>query len=132
MSWHRARRWDWDRRIPRPAKSAVGEFRLALPDFYNIAVGIADVAARLAVFVFRLGDERGAAAFPLRIVNLNLRDADIHEAAHLIGVGRNAEYHRRLVRRRTAARIDDQPGVGDLQIAGRALAVAAADNAAAE
>ena len=38
--------------------------RLALPNFYNITVGIADVAARLAIFILWLRDELGSAASP--------------------------------------------------------------------
>jgi hypothetical protein len=43
---------------------AVGEVRFALPNFYNVAVGIANVAARLAVLVLWLGDELGSSASP--------------------------------------------------------------------
>ena len=43
---------------------AVSDARLALPNFYNIAIGIANVAARLAVFGLWLGDELGSPTFP--------------------------------------------------------------------
>src|ERR1700676_5213919 len=43
---------------------AVSDARIALPNFYNVAVGIANVAARLAVFGLWLGDERSSPAFP--------------------------------------------------------------------
>jgi hypothetical protein len=46
------------------SRLAVSDARVALPDFYNIAVRIANVAARLAVFGLRLGDELGPPAFP--------------------------------------------------------------------
>jgi hypothetical protein len=36
---------------------AVSDARVALPNFYNVAVRIANVAARLAVFGLWLGDE---------------------------------------------------------------------------
>ncbi len=42
----------------------VSDARVALPDFYYVAIGIADVAASLAVFGLWLGDELGAPAFP--------------------------------------------------------------------
>ena len=38
--------------------------RLALPNFYNIAVGITDVTARLAIFVLWLRDKLGSSASP--------------------------------------------------------------------
>jgi hypothetical protein len=43
---------------------AVSDARIALPNFYNVAVGIANVTARLAVFGLWLGDELGSPTFP--------------------------------------------------------------------
>jgi hypothetical protein len=43
---------------------AVSNARVALSDFYNIAVRIADVAARLAVLGLRLRDKFGSPALP--------------------------------------------------------------------
>src|ERR1700722_6512093 len=60
---------------------AVSDALLALPNLYNIAIGIANVAARLAVFGLWLGDELGSSAFPKFIARLNIGNADIHEAA---------------------------------------------------
>lgn len=60
---------------------AVSEVRLALPNFYNITIGIANVAARLAVFILWLCDKLGSPTSPLFIARLNVRNADIHEAA---------------------------------------------------
>src|SRR5580658_1512960 len=45
-------------------RSAVSDARVALPDFDNIAVWVANVAARLAVFGLWLGDELGPSATP--------------------------------------------------------------------
>jgi hypothetical protein len=42
----------------------VSEARLALPNFYNITVRIANVAERLAVLVPRLRDELGSSTSP--------------------------------------------------------------------
>ena len=42
----------------------IPEFRLALSDLDNVAVRIANIAARLAVFVFRLCDELGPSTSP--------------------------------------------------------------------
>jgi len=44
--------------------STVRNARLALSNFYNITVGIADVAARLAILILWLRDELGSAASP--------------------------------------------------------------------
>src|ERR1700730_1608170 len=43
---------------------AVSEVRLALPNFNNIAIGIANVAARLTVLVLWLRDKLGSSASP--------------------------------------------------------------------
>src|SRR5277367_2824254 len=60
---------------------AVSDARLALPDFYNVAVGIADVAARLAILFLRLRNELGSATPPQIVARMNIRNADIHETA---------------------------------------------------
>src|SRR5262245_60971668 len=89
--------------------SAVSDARIALSNFYNVAVGIANVAARLAVFGLWLGDELSPPATPQVVARPNIGDADVHEAVDKIGIGRDAEYHRRFVGRRTAADVDDEP-----------------------
>ena len=60
---------------------AVGNARVALPNLYNIAIRIANVAARLAVLGLRLGDELGPSTSPKFITRLNICNADIHKAA---------------------------------------------------
>jgi hypothetical protein len=45
-------------------RSAVSDARVALPNLYYVAIRIAYVAARLAVFGLWLGDELGSSAFP--------------------------------------------------------------------
>src|ERR1700683_644765 len=92
-------------------RSAVSDVRVGLPNFYNVAIRIADVAARLAVFGLWLRDELGSLAFPEFIARLNIGNADIHEAADQIGVGGDAERCRWLVGCRTAPDIDDEPHV---------------------
>ena len=63
---------------------------------------------------------------------MNIRNADIQEAADLIRVGRDVERYRRLVRGGPAPDVDNQPGIRDLNVPRRTLAVASAQNAAAE
>ena len=52
------------RRIQMLCRSAVGDARVALPDLYNIAVRIANVAARFAVLLLWFGDKLRSAASP--------------------------------------------------------------------
>src|SRR5580700_4555970 len=60
---------------------AVSNARVALPNFYNIAIRITNVAARLAVLGLRLRDELGSSTLPKFITRLNICNADIHKAA---------------------------------------------------
>src|ERR1700682_3607439 len=57
---------------------AVSNPRIALPNFYNITIRIANVAARLAVLGLRLRDELGSSTSPKFIARLNICNADIH------------------------------------------------------
>ena len=43
---------------------AIREVRLALPDFYDVAVGIANVAARLSILLLWRCDEAGSSISP--------------------------------------------------------------------
>src|SRR5271163_1795164 len=63
---------------------------------------------------------------------MNIGNADIHEAADCIGVGRDAERDRWFVGRRTTPDIDNEPGVPNLEVPRRAFAVASAQNATSE
>ena len=60
---------------------AVSDARVALPNFYDVAIGIANVAARLAVLGLGLRDELGSSTSPKFVTRLNIYNADIHEAA---------------------------------------------------
>ena len=111
---------------------AVSNARVALPNFYNITIRVANVAARLAVLRLRLRDELGSSTSPKFITRLNIRNADIHKAADTIRVGGNAERYRWFVRRRAASGVDKEPGVRDLDVPRRAFAVASAQNATSE
>jgi hypothetical protein len=63
---------------------------------------------------------------------LNIRNADIHKAADFIGVGEDAQRYRRLVRSGSAPDVHNEPRIRDPDVPGRTLAVASAQNAAAE
>jgi len=60
-------------KVPTVFRLAVSEVRLALPNFYNIAIRIANVAARLAVFVLWLCDKLGSSASPIIYSRLEYR-----------------------------------------------------------
>jgi len=102
----------------------------ALTDLDEVAVRIADVAADLAVFGERLGDELGSSTFPYLIACLNVRDTEVQKAAEEIRVG-NAERYRRLVLCRAASYVHNHPDIRELKVPGR-VAVAQAQNASAE
>jgi hypothetical protein len=63
---------------------------------------------------------------------LNIRDANIHKAADFIRVGGDAQRYRRLVRGGPAPDVHNEPRIPDLDVPGRTLAVASAQNAAAK
>src|SRR5580698_1603154 len=90
---------------------AVREVRLALSDLYNISVRVANVAASLAVLVLWFCNELGSPTSPKLVAGLNVCDADVHEAADGIRIGRDTERHRRFVGCRAAPDIDNEPGI---------------------
>src|ERR1700689_2303140 len=74
----RAAAWTVDGKACRSEES---EARFALLDFYNIAVGIAHVAARLAALVHWLGNKLRSSTSPEFIGPLNIGNAENHKAA---------------------------------------------------
>jgi hypothetical protein len=50
--------------VPSGGRLAVSEVRRALSDFYDIAVRIPNIAARLAILFFRFRDELGSSLSP--------------------------------------------------------------------
>ena len=98
-----------------------------MADFDDVAVWIADVASRLAILVYGLREKRCASTLPQFVARLNVRDADIHEATDMIGIGRRAKRHRRFIRCGTAANVENEPCVGDFDVR-RCVSVAHAHN----
>jgi hypothetical protein len=66
------------------------------------------------------------------VARLNIRNANIYEATDFVRVGGNAQRYRRLVRGGPAPDVHNEPRIGDLNVPGCTLAVASAQNAAAE
>src|SRR5271155_2384086 len=62
---------------------------------------------------------------------MNIRNADIHKAVDLIGVG-DAQRYCRLVGGRPASDVDQKPRIRDLNVPRRAPAVASTQSATAE
>src|SRR5215469_5593599 len=92
----------------RPVPLRVG----GLPDFDQMTVGIADVAALLVLVLFRRRQELGTAGAPFGVYGLDVFDPDIEEAADPVGIGWRLQGDRRLVVGRASADIDDDPAVG--------------------
>src|SRR5580704_15093653 len=63
---------------------------------------------------------------------MNVRNADVHEAADLIRVSEDAQRYGRLVGGRPAPAVDKEPGIRDLNVPRCALGVPPAQNAPAE
>src|SRR6478672_4629588 len=100
---------------------AVSDARVALPNFYDVAIGIANIAARLTVLRLRLRNELGSSTSPKFVTRLNICNADIHKAADQIGIGGDAERYRWFVGCRAAPGVDKEPRVRDLDVPRRAL-----------
>ena len=87
---------------------AVSNARIALPNFYNIPIGVAYVAARLAVLGLWLRDKLGSSTSPKFITRLNICNADIHKAADFIWISGDAERYHWFVGCRTAPGVDKE------------------------
>src|SRR6202158_4144967 len=64
--------------------------------------------------VLRLGEKLRASGRPVFVDLLNVRDPDVEEGAGTVRIGRGGQGHGRLVIRRPAADVQDDPGVRDL------------------
>src|SRR5207244_12658236 len=84
---------------------------IALPDFNQVAVWVAEVAAGFLPVVDWGCEEVGASLAPGLVDGLDVGDADVQEAAHAIGILWRLENDARLVVRRPAADVDDDPAV---------------------
>ena len=85
-----------------------------LADLDQVTIRVADVGADLAAVILGLGQELGALRRPLRVGRGDVGHPDVDECAGTVRVSRRRERHRGLVIGRAAARIEDEPAVGDL------------------
>jgi hypothetical protein len=83
-----------------------------LPDFDQMTVGVADVAAGLVLVLFGWCQELRAPGAPFGVYSLDVFDADVEEAADPVGIAWRLQRHRRLVVGRSTAAVDDDPAVG--------------------
>jgi hypothetical protein len=83
-----------------------------LPDFDQVTIGIADIAALLVLVLFRRRQEFSTPGAPLGVHGLDVLDPDVEEAADPVGITRRLQDDRGLVIGRAPADIDDDPGVG--------------------
>src|SRR5580692_9552376 len=104
----------------------------ALSDLDDVSVRIADVAANFAVLRDRFCDELRTATFPQLVARLNICNANIHKTVDFIRVCYDAQRYRRLIRGGPAPDVHNEPRIRDLNVPGRTLAVASAQNAATE
>src|SRR6266566_8504491 len=84
---------------------------IALPDFDQVAVRVAEVAASFLPAVDWGCEEVGATLAPGLVGGLDVGDADVQEAAHAIGILWRLENDGRLVVCGSAADVDDDPAV---------------------
>ena len=82
-----------------------------LPDFDDVAVGIADVATDLVLVVLRRRQDSGTTGAPFGVHGLDVFDPDIEEAADSIGIARRLQGDRGLVVGRASTDVDDDPAV---------------------
>ena len=82
-----------------------------LADLDEVAVGVAHVAAEFMTPVCGRCQELGPASAPQLVDGVDVGDADVEEAADVVGVARRLERHRRLVIGGWPADVDDDPAV---------------------
>src|SRR5690242_10613100 len=86
-----------DRRGDLAASALPGARPDRLPDFDQVPVGVANVAAELASSIDRRREELRPAGAPLVVDGLDVRDAYVEEAADVVGISWRLERDGRLV-----------------------------------
>ena len=90
-----------------------------LPNLDQVAVWIAHVATPFpAVVIERLSEKDRTFFTPLFVTGPDVRDPQIEEAIHCVEISGRFEKNLRLVGRWTATGIENDPRVGELDVAG--------------
>jgi len=87
-----------------------------LPDFDEIAIGVAHVTADLRLVLLWRREELGTSRAPFRVDGLDIRDPDVQEAARAVRIRWRLERDRGLVVGRSATDVDDDPAVGERHV----------------
>jgi len=90
-----------------------------LANLDKVAVGIPHVTTPFpAAIVERFGEEERSFGAPLLVTGPDVGDSQVEEGVHSVEILRSFEQDLGLVGRRAATRIEDDPGVGQLDVAG--------------
>jgi hypothetical protein len=90
-----------------------------LADLDEIAIRIAHVTTPFpAMIVERFGEEDRSFGAPLSVTVSDVGDAQVEKAVHPIEIGRSLKEDLGLIGSRFAAGIENDPGVGQLNVAG--------------
>jgi hypothetical protein len=90
-----------------------------LANLDKVAVGIAHVTTPFpAAVVERFAEEERSFGAPLFVTGPDVGDSQVEEGVHSVEILRSFEQDLRLVGRRAATRIEDDPGVDQLDVAG--------------
>ena len=98
---------------------AVDSHLSILSDLDDVAVGIAHVTSRfVTVVIERLGQKMRTLCRPLLVASPDVGHAQVEKAVERVQIARRLEKDLRLVRRRAAAKVQNDPGIGELDVNG--------------
>jgi hypothetical protein len=90
-----------------------------LTDLDEMAVGVAHVATPLAAaIVERLSEKNRSFRAPFSVTSPDIGDAQVQETVYSVELRRGLENNLRLIGRRATAAVEDDPGIGQLDLAG--------------
>src|SRR5262249_10907634 len=95
--------------------------RGGLADLDEVAIGVADVAPLFVRVLLGRRQELGPLSRPFLVALLDIGNAKVQERARSVSVGRGFENDIRFVIGGTAAHVDDDPGIGELDHGGNVV-----------